>query len=377
MRFSVFVIKNVVRRPVRSALTVLGMAIAVSALVSLVGLSKGFEQSFLKIYEQQRVDLMVQRAGSNQRLGNYLDESLEYKIQAIPGVARVNCGLVDMMSPVSPKELKMVIVQGIPARSSRFSDFQYPQGRRLQEDDHGKILVGTILAANAGLRIGDTVEIVEDQKFVVQGVFQSDNVYDNGGMILLLPDMQQLLSLKGKVLGFTVVVDRPGDRELIQQVAQRIEALQQGMKATPIREFVGQTPELRVVRGMAWVTSAIAMVIGTVLVLNTMIMSVFERTREIGILRAIGWGPGRIMRMILMESLLLSLIASVCGVAVAVALVKGLSRLPVASGMVSSDISPGVMLQGFVIALLVGVAGAAYPAYRGARLLPTEAIRHE
>ena len=71
---------------------------------------------------------------------------------------------------------------------------------------------------------------------------------------------------------------------------------------------------------MAWVTSAVALVIGAVGMLNTMVMSVFERTREIGILRAIGWGRWRVVRMILMESILLSLTGGMVGTAGAIAI---------------------------------------------------------
>ena len=128
---------------------------------------------------------------------------------------------------------------------------------------------------------------------------------------------------------------------------------------------------------MAWVTSAVALVIGAVGMLNTMIMSVFERTREIGILRAIGWGRWRVVRMILTESILLSLAGGVVGAGGAIALVRVLANQPAVAGMVSGDVAPIVIAQGFAIALCVGLLGAAYPAYRGAQLLPTEALRHE
>jgi putative ABC transport system permease protein len=106
-------------------------------------------------------------------------------------------------------------------------------------------------------------------------------------------------------------------------------------------------------------------------------MSVFERTREIGILRAIGWRPWRVMRMILTESVLLSLGGGVVGTAGGIGLILLLSRLPQVNGLIEGRIAPDIILKAFIIALLVGLVGAAYPAYRGARLLPTEAIRHE
>jgi len=130
-------------------------------------------------------------------------------------------------------------------------------------------------------------------------------------------------------------------------------------------------------QAMAWMTSVIALVIGAVGVLNTMIMSVFERTREIGILRAIGWRKTRVVRLILFESILLSIIGAVLGIVAAVLLTRALTWWPMVNGLIRGDVAPVVMIQGFFIALAVGLIGGAYPAYRGAQLLPTEALRHE
>ena len=110
--------------------------------------------------------------------------------------------------------------------------------------------------------------------------------------------------------------------------------------------------------------------------LNTMIMSVFERTKEIGVL-AIGWGRLRVVKMIIMESMLLSVIGGVVGALGAIALAKVLSQVPAAAGVVDGNLAWTVILEGFLIALGVGFLGALYPAYRARQLLPTEALRHE
>ena len=112
-------------------------------------------------------------------------------------------------------------------------------------------------------------------------------------------------------------------------------------------------------------------------VLNTMFMSVFERTREIGILRAIGWRPRRVMHMILLESVVLSVGAGIMGTLAGLGIISLFSLVPVLSGAVHAAVSWQIVCKGFVIAVFVGVIGALYPAYRGSCLLPTEALRHE
>ena len=128
---------------------------------------------------------------------------------------------------------------------------------------------------------------------------------------------------------------------------------------------------------MAWLTSAVALLMGFFGIMNTMIMSVHERTREIGILRAIGWRRHRVMRMILLESMLLSICGAVVGSAGAFILVRLLTRVPAVSGLISGRIHPVFVLYGLSIALVVGFIGGLLPAYRASKMLPTVALRYE
>ncbi len=111
--------------------------------------------------------------------------------------------------------------------------------------------------------------------------------------------------------------------------------------------------------------------------INTMLTAVFERTRELAVLRAMGWRKGRVMKLILWESMVLGLAGAVAGILLAIAITQVLSRLPQAVRLVSGEISAGVMLQGFALAALVGLLGGLFPALRAARLVPTEGLRHE
>lgn len=121
----------------------------------------------------------------------------------------------------------------------------------------------------------------------------------------------------------------------------------------------------------------LAIFIGGIAVMNTMVMAVFERTREFGILRAVGWRTRRILQMVVGESLVLCLIAVAVGSAVAV----GITQLIVLVPAIRSFIAPAYPIDPFVRGLVVGVAvavlGALYPAYRAAQLSPAQAIRYE
>src|SRR6185436_4091292 len=102
-------------------------------------------------------------------------------------------------------------------------------------------------------------------------------------------------------------------------------------------------------------TSMIALVIGAIGMMNTMMTSVLERTREIGILRAIGWRKRRVVRMVLLESVMLCVVGAVLGTACAIVLIWGASEAPGVNGFVRGDISPAVVGLGFALALGVGL----------------------
>ena len=122
--------------------------------------------------------------------------------------------------------------------------------------------------------------------------------------------------------------------------------------------------EMRIMQAVAWLVSAIALIIGAIGMLNTMMMSVFERTYEIGVLRALGWRKRRIVKMILCEALVLSLAGAVVGGVGGMLLLQGLSHLPWINGLLPGGVAPIVFVYGLVIAVLMGLTGGLYPAIR-------------
>jgi putative ABC transport system permease protein len=148
------------------------------------------------------------------------------------------------------------------------------------------------------------------------------------------------------------------------------------VKVRPTREHVESLTEIQMAVAMAWLTSAVAIVIGSIGVLNTMFMSIQERTLEIGLLRAIGWTRVRIVAMILLESVLLSAIGAAIGISVAFVLVSLLTQMPAVNGLIEGRIQFAVVMQGLIIALVVGFLGGLLPAFAASRLSPSEALRH-
>ena len=142
-------------------------------------------------------------------------------------------------------------------------------------------------------------------------------------------------------------------------------------------DFANQMPDMRNSNSMIGAISFVAILVGGVGVLNTMLMSVFERTREIGVLRALGWGRRRILGLILREALMLGLLGGLAGIVLAFGLVFLIQSIPMIGEAIDAVWSVQIFLRALSVALLLGLVGGLYPAYRATRLTPIEALRYE
>jgi putative ABC transport system permease protein len=142
-------------------------------------------------------------------------------------------------------------------------------------------------------------------------------------------------------------------------------------------EFAEQMPDFESSEMMINGISFMAIFIGGVGVLNTMLMSVYERTREIGVLRSLGWRRRMVLGLILREAILLGLLGGATGIFIALGLNAMISLIPSYGEMITPLWELEMLARAIGVALLLGVLGGLYPAYRATRLQPVEALRYE
>jgi putative ABC transport system permease protein len=385
MWFSSLVLRNLWNRKVRSFLTAGGMSIAVCAVITLIGVADVFEQAVTNLLESRGVDMVVTKKKSPQRINSTLPQGLRARLEAMSGVRSVDPVLIDVVS--FPEEnLIAVYILGWEPGGEMYKGLSVISGRKLEPSDDSAVMLGAVLARNLEKQVGDHVEI-EGSHMEVVGIYQGEtgNEFESSVAILPLATLQRLMSREGLVTSFVIRVDRNGDKKaILARLSEEIPTLlddkgrNYNAAAQSTRDHIQSNLELRVVKGMAWSTSAIALFIGVIGMLNTMMISVFERTREIGTLRAVGWRRSRVVRMILTEALLLSAAGAVMGLLLSLGLTWFLSQVPSASNLIlPSHVTPSLALKALLLAVVSGVLGAIYPAYLATRLQPTEALRHE
>lgn len=373
LSFTGFAWKNLWRRRLRTSLTLLGITMGIGAFVALVGFSRAFEHEWLRMYTNSGIDIAVVQTNF---LASSLDQSLEKKIGAIPAVAQVAPMIFNLMD-LTPEV--NALAYGWKADCYELDSLTMLSGRRFREGQP-EILLGDLLASNLDKQVGDNLPI-QGSNFTVVGIFHGGTALEAGAVILPLDQMQMISSMQGKVTAFHVRL-RPTPAgvsydQYVRQAQAAIEAALPGTKAVPAAERAANNQIVDLAHSVAWGTSLIALVVGILGIANTMAMSVFERTREIGVLRALGWKGRHVILLILTEATALGIAGGFLGIAVGWGTLRLLSTLPQTASVVSASLSPFHLLESFVIAIVSGLAAGAYPAWRAAQLSPVEALRYE
>jgi putative ABC transport system permease protein len=271
------------------------------------------------------------------------------------------------------------LAYGLPEDSYEIAPLRFLEGRSFR-GGQAEVILGEVLAGNLGRRAGDTMDI-QGASFLVVGVFRGGSALQTGAVMMPIRQLQKLADLTGKVTAFHVrLKPAPAGRaaaEHLKQARAAIESAVPGLKAVPAAERAHDNQFVSFARSIAWGTSLIALLVGALGIANTMAMAVFERTREIGILRALGWRRWRVIALIQFESAALGLIGGALGLAGGWGALRLLAALPMTANIAVGSISPLHSAEALAIALLTGLAAGAAPAWRAARLSPVEALRHD
>jgi putative ABC transport system permease protein len=253
------------------------------------------------------------------------------------------------------------------------------QGRRFA-DGQPEVILGELLADSLGKKAGDALEI-QGASFLVTGIFHGGSALEAGAMIMPVDQLQKLASLEGKVTAFHVrlkpAAAGQSQQQRLKSAEAAIESALPGLRAVPAAERASNNQLVVLAHAAAWGTSSIALLVAALGIANTMAMSVFERTREIGVLRALGWRRNRVMALILAEAAAMGLAGGLLGVVLGWLALRVLAALPQSGSIVSSALPGATLLEAVAIAVIVGLAAGTVPAWRGAKLSPVEALRHE
>lgn len=369
------VIKNLLRRKGRTILTILGISIGVSAIIILGVMADGIGQGYESVISGSKADLTLSQKNTLEISMSGIDEDIGEQLRGMSEISDVS-GMTQGV--VTADDLPYFYLWGYPLDSFVLDRFQLIEGDELDsraaQTAHGKpIMIGSGAAEALDKGIGDSVRLTSTT-FRIIGIYETGSAFEDGGGVVLLGDAQQLLGRLRQVNMFHIQLKDPQYQE---RVIKRSERLWPDYQMVTSRELSDQQVMGDTMNVYVAVLAGIAIVIGGVGMTNAQLMAVFERTREIGVLRAVGWTSRRVLMMIMQETLIVSLLGGAVGILLGMLGVKSMEAYLVAFGGTLDSIGFKLIAQAMITVLILGLVGGLYPAWRASKLKPIEALRYE
>ncbi|MDO5848435.1 MAG: ABC transporter permease [Methanobrevibacter sp.] len=377
MSFLSLILKNPFRNRTRAFLAIVGIGIGIATIVALGGITDGLIASAEDTLHSGGTDITITGSSStsvsdqSSMFGTTkLNESWVDKIKKEKGVTEA----VGVYSSTIPHDNKIMSLVGINPSDVKFAELNIIKGHIFADSDAKEIIAGKVTAETNNVTVGDEITI-GDETFKVVGIFESGNSNQDMSYFMTLDNMQDLMDDEGNISSIFVKVDPKMEPEEVGDALE--DKYDDNITVISSLSDLGMAKDLiDMLHGVSFGISLLAIVIGGVGIINTMLMSVLERTREIGVLKAVGWSNKKILMMIIAESIVLTVAAAIVGTIVGIIGVEIFMSLNILGGM-SAIFTPQTIVEAFSIAIIVGIIGGVYPAIKAVRLPPTEALRYE
>src|ERR1700739_1668202 len=333
MSFFTVVVRGLTRRRTRTTLTLLGISIGMAAVVALVGLSRGLNKSWAVGMKARGTDVVVSNMTSS-LVPKPFNASVRDRIAHLPHIAASCTLLVDLMSV---ENTEMIMVSGREWGGFAWGNLKLMSGRMPNDAQEKAVVLGRTAADVLKKKVGDPIQI-ETAELKVVGIVDGNAWVENGSVILSMPLLQEITGDQDRINVIDVRLTPGTSRADIQSLCEQIDQLVPEARAIVASENLNQSEISRIVGAMSWSTSLLAVLVGVLGVMNTMLMNVFERPPEICVFLALGWKRRRIVRMVLWDSALLGSLGGVVGVLIGAIGVKVLGATPRLRGLLEPDI---------------------------------------
>ncbi|MDD1733036.1 MAG: ABC transporter permease [Methanothrix sp.] len=391
MNFLTLAAKNLTRRRGRTGLTVIGVAIAISVLFSLLALNSGYEKELNKEVNSMGVHILAVPKGCPYEAASliihggvipkYLSASDLDNVTRIPDVELATPMLMHQFLKKDDKTGKTTphIIYGIKMEDMlQLKPWWKVEGRFFEDNESRVMLVGKDLAEKENLTVGQRLPVgPAKENFTIVGILERTGDQDDQFHFFPLEEAQRVFGKEGKITTIAVKV-----RDL-----NRISVVSEEMEKVPDIQVVTMTQIMGTIMNLAGSAKsllltviAIALIISAFGIINTLLMSVNERVREFGMMKAIGASGSDIGKMVLMETVFITISGGIIGTVAALvgsslieSFVKGMLPYSPSGSLIS--FSPELVGFSLAFSLVMGLVCGIYPAFLSSRLSPMEAIR--
>jgi putative ABC transport system permease protein len=398
--------KNLRHRMSRSLLTLLGIAIGIMAIISLLALGEGMQQAVTGELSSLS-DVIIVSTGGNAfsslgggggSLGEYFTQRDIASIERLQGIREISTQLsgVGLAEYNGKTTILSLTGMDINVMKLQYASQNLDAGEFLNEGDQNKIMIGYDIAHDTfdtDISVGGRIKI-NDEKFFIRGIFEKQGFGGSSSDNIVLMSSRDFKKLTGQsnISLIYLRVDNVNDAESIAATIQNTINGNHGKKdfatATTMTSILKTVQNIIGILQLVLVgIASIALVVASIGIMNTMLTSVMERTREIGIMKAIGATTRDIMSIFIIEGALMSGVGGIIGIILgvfgsqALTLILGSFMSMGGGGGGSFQLVPIITITTVVLAiavsLIVGILSSLYPAWKAARMSPIEAVRYE
>lgn len=381
-----FALQNLRVRKVRTGLSFLGLAVAVAGVIGLVSLSAGITATLRESLALIRGVVVIEAHAMDPILSK-IPASLVDEVRALPEV-RAAAGEVWKLAasvdgqPTLTKGLFTAAGLGAMDDAGRatlsdggFYRAHLVEGRWVTPEDTDAMVCSRQLATEYGKKVGDPIK-VNGRTFTLVGLYHTGSLFLDQAFIGPMATVRELTRVGPETLSAIYVEPHDTSPAGLEAAARAIDARLKGRNLeamNPTRWLEHVAGLLRTLDVFLLAVSSFACIVGSIGVVNTMLMSVSERVREFGILKAVGWTRADVARLVVVEASSLGVVGGAVGCGLGVAVASGLRGLLPFQPVVT----PWVVIGAFAGSIVLGLVGGLYPAWRAATMDPVKAIRWE
>ncbi|RMF55943.1 ABC transporter permease [Candidatus Woesearchaeota archaeon] len=387
-----YVLKNILNRKLRSYLTIIGIVIGIAAIVALMTIGQGMENAIQEQFEKLGISQIRVVPGSLRGPPNpdtALRQSDADLLRGIKGVDYINPILIEYADVAYNHENQYLNIMAedtsVSKKSFADTDVKVIEGRMFEPSDKYSAILGFKVANETfKKRIHAKNSIaINGVKFKVIGIFENTGTEIDKRVYIPISIAREMFN-KPDVANIIIVAVLPGIdiNEMIKEIKRKLEKEHDDTEfqvLTPAKILERINQMLGVIQAVLAGIAAISLLVGAVGIMNSMYTSVLERTKEIGIMKAIGARRSRILRIFLIESGLIGLIGGIIGVIFGLAIafsVEGIASL-YGFELLKIRAEPGIIIFALLFAFILGMISGILPALRAARLKPVDALRYE
>ncbi|MBR0270478.1 MAG: ABC transporter permease [Methanobrevibacter sp.] len=367
--------KNPFRNKTRSALSIIGIAIGIATIVALGLITAGMEDSVQTTFNEGGAEITVTNAtnigGASGLLNASFIDELKNVTNVSDAVGQLSVSESNQSFMQSRSPVMGTTVYGINASKLNLAGISNVDGD-VYEEDSFEVIIGSRYADLNNFSIGDNLSFL-GHDFEVVGIYETGNMMLDNGVYTSLSKLQNISDTDE--VSSILVKTSEGVNDSI--VSQNIKDKYENVSTLTSEEMSSMLDEvIGILDAASLAISGLAIIVGAIGVINTMVMTVYERTKEIGVLKSIGWKSRKILTMILGETLVLTTLSGIIGSVFGILIAEVGVRLIGTDGF-SLVYTPKTFILAFGITIIVGIIGGVYPAYKASKLAPTEALRYE